>query len=339
MASPAPLVSIVIPAYNYAMFLPEAIESILSQDYPRIELLVIDDGSTDGTRELLASYGDRFWWDSQPNAGQPATLNRGWQRAGGELLAYLNADDVLAPGAVAAAVAALQAQPAAVMTYCDFALIDRASAETARHHMPARVDLPRLLRTGFAPFGPGSFMRRAAIEATAGWDPSLARVPDFDFALRLACLGTFVHVPRVMASFRVHESSISFAAPPSRVTEEAVRVVERFYAAHDLPPDILALRGEALAMAHVSAAQGHLRARRVRDVARCLWRACRLHTAVFWSPFTWRLILSGMVGQYLHRARATRNARRQALAAAAAAKARPIPPAADRPVPPRPDQA
>lgn len=339
VAVPPPLVSIVIPAYNYASFLREAIESVLQQDYPRIELLVIDDGSTDGTRDLLASYGDRFWWDTQPNAGQTATLNRGWRRASGDLLAYLNADDVLAPGAVAAAVAALGAQPDAVMSYCDFAIIDIASRETARHEMRAGVDLAWLLRTGFAPFGPGSFVRRTAAEAVAGWDPSLRRVPDFDFSLRLARVGRFVHVPRVLASFRVHEASISFAAPPARLTEEAVHVIERFYATHDLPADILALRGKALAMAHVSAAQGHLRARRWGDAARCLRRAVRFHPPTLWSPFSYRLAVSGLVGQAIHRSRSRRLARQAAAAAQAAPAASPAAsPAADandHPAPPR----
>jgi GT2 family glycosyltransferase len=302
-----PLVSIIIPTLNGGLLLQQAIASVLAQDYPRVELLVIDDGSTDDTREVLASYGGRFWWDSQPNAGQSVTLNRGVQRAAGDVIGYLSADDLLAPGAVTAAVDALRARPDAVMSYCDFATMDSDSRETWVYPMPSCADLAFIVRKGFSPFGPGSFLRREAALATP-WDPALARVPDFDHSLRLARLGPFVHVPQVLAWFRVHEQSISFAAPRAEVTEEAIRVIERFYATHDLPADIVALKSEARAMANVSSAQGHLRARRWSRGLRCCGRALRLHPGLLRTPFFYQLVLSGLVGQFLHRRRSRRVA-------------------------------
>ena len=74
-------VSIVIPAYNHARFLGQAIESVLAQTHPQVELIVLDDGSTDGTREVLAKYAGRFHCESQANMGQAATLNKGWAMA------------------------------------------------------------------------------------------------------------------------------------------------------------------------------------------------------------------------------------------------------------------
>src|SRR5688572_17065204 len=91
----APLVSIVVPSYNHARYLGEAIDSILAQDYPKIELIVIDDGSTDGSPEILRGYGKRFHWELQTNQGQVATLNRGWMMSRGDIIGYLSADDVL----------------------------------------------------------------------------------------------------------------------------------------------------------------------------------------------------------------------------------------------------
>jgi glycosyltransferase involved in cell wall biosynthesis len=307
---PDPLVSIVTPAHNYARFLPEAIDSVLSQDYPHLELIVIDDGSTDETADVLRSYGDRLWWTSQPNAGQTTTLNRGWRRASGDVIGYLNADDVLAPGAIAAGVDALRARPDAVMSYGDFTLIDADSRETASCRLAADMDLAAILRIGHSPFGPGSFVRR--VPGLPAWDETLSRVPDFDFALRLACLGPFVHVPRVVASFRVHEKSISFAAPPARVTEESIRVVDRLYANVSLPPRIVAMNGRACAMARLSAAQGHLRARRWRRAAWCLARALGRYPPVLGDAYPYRLVVSGVAGQFLHRRRSSHLARRAA---------------------------
>src|SRR5262245_18951107 len=127
MADIAPLVSIVIPACNHARSVSQAVRSVLGQDYPRVELIVLDDGSTDNTREVLTRLPGAFRWESHANVGQAQTLNKGWQMARGDILAHLSAYDALAPGATSAAVSALAANPEAVATYCDFELIDPAS--------------------------------------------------------------------------------------------------------------------------------------------------------------------------------------------------------------------
>src|SRR5687767_5938727 len=99
-----PLVSIVTPSFNQGRFLRRTIESVMNQGYPHIEYLVFDGGSSDESIEVLRSYGERFFWRSQPDRGQTNAINQGLQRARGEIVAYLNSDDVLLPGAVAAVV-------------------------------------------------------------------------------------------------------------------------------------------------------------------------------------------------------------------------------------------
>ena len=201
------------------------------------------------------------------------------------------------------------------MTYCDFALIDSTSRETRRQHLPSDLDLAAILRSGYSPFGPGSFVRRDASGTIAAWDETLSRVPDFDHSLRMATLGLIVRVPRVLASFRVHEDSTSFAAPRREVTEEAIRVVARFYATPALPSEIVAMKPHALAMAHITAAQGHFRARRWGRGLLCCARAARLHPRVLANSFVYRLVLSGLIGQHVHRWRSRRLARRAAVPA------------------------
>ncbi len=95
-AEPVP-VSPVIPAYNHASYLEQAIESVLAQDYPQFGLKVPDDGSTDNTNAVLAPYTGRVHWETQPNAGQARTLNKGWRMGRGEILGYLSADDLPRP--------------------------------------------------------------------------------------------------------------------------------------------------------------------------------------------------------------------------------------------------
>src|ERR687886_65993 len=114
MSEELPLVSIVVPAYNHADYLAEAIESILAQDYPNIELLVLDDGSIDNTREVLERYAGQFYWETHKNMGEAATLNKGWRMSKGEILGRLSADDLLSQDAVSASVECLRKNPVPV---------------------------------------------------------------------------------------------------------------------------------------------------------------------------------------------------------------------------------
>ena len=111
--APQPLVTIVTPSLNQRQFIDATIRSVLAQDYPAIEYIVMDGGSSDGTLDILRRYDGRLTWVSAPDRGQADAINRGWRRGGGEILAWLNSDDVYLPGAVIAAVAGLRAHPAA----------------------------------------------------------------------------------------------------------------------------------------------------------------------------------------------------------------------------------
>src|SRR5918997_5227800 len=114
-----PLVSIVTPTYNQAAFLRETLDSVLAQDYPFIEHIVIDDGSTDETPRVLEEYAGRVEWERHDNMGQTPTINKGWQRSRGEILTWLNSDDTLLPGAVTKAVEYLQSHPGCDIVFGD----------------------------------------------------------------------------------------------------------------------------------------------------------------------------------------------------------------------------
>ena len=108
------LVSIVISNYNYGRFLGEAIDSALNQTYPHTEVIVVDDGSTDNSREIIESYGDRIIAVLKDNGGQASACNAGFRASRGEVVIFLDADDVLLPDTVRRVVAAFQAHPGAV---------------------------------------------------------------------------------------------------------------------------------------------------------------------------------------------------------------------------------
>lgn len=303
-----PLVSIVVPAYNHTHFLAECIDSVLSQTYPSIELIVIDDGSTDGTSEMLAGYGKAFHWESQANAGQSATLNRGWTMSRGELLGYLSADDVLHPDAIAQAVAAFEAEPAIVATYPDFTLIDQHS------NIVRSVAAPEFSRQGLVldlicQPGPGALFRRAAWQRSGSWNPALRQNPDLDFWMRLALQGDFLRIPRALASFRVHEASQTYRRADVARAEEPVRIVASLLDRADLPPWVRDGARQARCSAQLACAQLHLHAARPGWAAKALMKALREHPARVFSLRTGRMVASAILGRVLFRLRAYRASR------------------------------
>ena len=243
-----PLVSIITPAYNRAKYLEETIDSVLSQDYPRIEYIVLDDGSTDGTPEVLARYGSRIRWETHPNMGETRTVNRGFTLARGDIVAVVNSDDPLLPGAVRAAVEVFLERPDVLVAYPDWLTID-AQSETVRAILVPDYDYASMVRRFRCVVGPGAFMRRSAVERVDGRDSRYRYVADFDFWLRLGLLGPFTRIPRVLATFRVHPDSTSVAQRGQAMAEEHVQLARQFFGRPDLPPSIRRLEREARSFA------------------------------------------------------------------------------------------
>jgi len=271
-----PLVSIVVPSYNKAAFLREAIESVLNQDYANIELLVFDDGSTDNTRTVLESFGNRFFWESHSNMGQANTLNKGWQLAKGSILAYLSADDVLLPEAVGVSVRLLLDHPEVVMTYCDFNIIDPSSKVVRRVFTPD-FDYQEMVRNVICYPGPGAFFRREAFSQLGGWNPAYRQMPDFEYWLRLGRIGAFCRIPKVLADFRVHDSSLTFAPTSPKGAEEPVRIMEDFFKSPNLPQILAVLKDAALCNAYLISAQLHIRSARLGSGLQAVQKAFSLH--------------------------------------------------------------
>jgi glycosyltransferase involved in cell wall biosynthesis len=289
-----PLVSVVIPVYNCESYLAEAIDSVLSQDYPRIELIVLDDGSTDASRSVMERYPESaFIRESHANMGQSATLNKGWAMAKGEILSYLSADDALLSGAVSKAVERLDAHPDVVMVYGDYQLMD-ADSKTTAHVSAPDFSYREMVRDIVVQPGPGVFFRRECFERLGGWDVTLRQTPDYEYWLRLALLGPFLHIPAEMARFRVHEASQSFHSTTLEKSDEVIRVLERYFGRDDVPADIARLRAQAIAMAYVVAGRFHLRAGRNGIFCKRLASAIGTHPWVAFRPRTVRLLLNAL---------------------------------------------
>jgi glycosyltransferase involved in cell wall biosynthesis len=204
MTDAFPLVSIVTPSFNQAAYLEETILSVLNQDYPNIEYIIVDGGSTDGSVEIIQRYANRLaWWVSERDKGQTDAINKGFARAKGEIFAWLNSDDTYLPHAVREAVGYLQSHPQAAMVYGDANLIDQSGRVVGK--FPARQTDYRRLRRGYVHIPQQSAFFRADLWRSVGpLDPSFFFAMDYDLWVRLARLAPLVYVPRLWANFRLH---------------------------------------------------------------------------------------------------------------------------------------
>ncbi len=250
------LVSVIIPTYNRAALLPDAVRSALGQDHRSLEVILLDDESTDetpGVTAALAAADPRVRAYRHENVGQSATVNRGLELARGEVAIMLSDDDLLCPEAVSRGVAALEAHPEAVVAFGDLELIDLDGRHVRLHRgSPTTVDA--ILGDHEHDIGVGAAFRTAAARRAGGWNPRFHHVPDLDFWLRMGLLGGFVYVPELFGWWRTHPGQITAHATDPRCAAEHVEVVEQFLARDDLPASLATLAPRARASAHLVAA-------------------------------------------------------------------------------------
>src|SRR5688572_25537890 len=220
---PIPLVSIITPSFNQARYLEATIRSVLGQDYPRIEYMLVDGGSTDGSLEVIKKYENELaWWGSEKDKGQTDAINKGFARANGEILAWLNSDDTYEPGAVSAAVKYLQEYSEVGMVYGDCNFINESgnvigkfgSAQTNYH----------LLRQGYSHIPQQTMFFRSQLWKQVGpLDPSFYLAMDYDLWTRIAARSEIKYVPQTWANFRLHTSGKTILAD-ERCWPEMIRV-------------------------------------------------------------------------------------------------------------------
>lgn len=204
--SEMPLVSIVTPSYNSGDFIEETLRSVEQQDYPRIEHIILDSGSVDGTPGILARHPGIRLIIPAPQ-GLSAKVNHGFSIAQGEILAWLNADDFYLPGAVSKAVDALKRHPEAAVVYCSFLQVDEHSVEIGREHSRQASWRDMLVRN-YVPVE-SAFVRREALEQVGPIDMRYPLVQDWDLWLRISKQFPILHVDEWWSAFRVRQGQRS----------------------------------------------------------------------------------------------------------------------------------
>jgi len=220
----APLVTVITVVFNGAQHLRRAIESVLAQTYRNLEYVIIDGGSTDGTIEILRSYGARIdYWVSEPDGGIYDAMNKGIRASTGTLIGILNADDCYSRVAVERAVRALD-DPSVGYCYGWLRLVDgKGNACGISKPLPRRLFDKRIRRETPLPH-PTMFVRQSVYESLGGYDSSLRLAGDFEFIARMHSAGVLgIEIPEVLADFRLGGSSNN-----PRILEEMRTVAIRF---------------------------------------------------------------------------------------------------------------
>ena len=255
-----PAVSVCVITYNKADTLPEAIDSVLRQSYRDLEVLVVDDGSTDDTAARMRPYGDRVRYLPKTNGGTGSARNLGIAQARGEFVAFLDGDDLWLPRKLETQMAAFQREPSILAVQCGACCVDARLKEVVeiRRCDPARDSLRNFLLFDNLPaFSSTLVARKRAFELVGGFGEDLVILSDWDMACRLARVGILRSVPEILVLYRQYPKNQS--RDVGIHLEPGVRSLERFFSNPSLEPSLRTRAPQVLARFYAMLAGGYSR--------------------------------------------------------------------------------
>jgi glycosyltransferase involved in cell wall biosynthesis len=258
-----PLVSIVTSTYKHEKYLRRTIDSVLNQDYPNVEYIVINDGSPDGTEEVLKSYGDRLYWSTQENIGEVPTLNRGIKMAKGSLVGKLSSDDYLYPNYVSEVVKQFLNDPDLIVVYTDFDLVDENDA-LIMSIKKQDYDAVNAVRDHLCLPGPATLFRKELFDQLGGFHTGFRILFDMDFWWRSSLFGKIGHLPVELSAFRQHGNSQSNAGG-MLMASETIQCVERFYSTSPMPKEFRKVKRQAFSNAYYAAGSHCVQSKNIKE--------------------------------------------------------------------------
>ena len=285
-----PLVSVIIPNYNYARYLPQAIDSVLTQTYAPLEVIVVDDGSRDDSLKVLKSYGERIHWVTQRNQGVAAARNHGARLSQGRYLAFLDADDYWLPTKLERQMERFDQAPELGLVYCGVDEFNESGASHLRQDGMEGWVLSELLlmrRPAFFGGGSGFVLPRALFGEVGGFDESLSTSADWDLACRLAAWRPFGFVPEILLKYRLHRSNMH--ANVQVMERDMLRIYAKLFA--QASAELQSLRRACYARLHLVLAGSYFRAGQYQQFGwhtlKSLWLA-PTDNAVQFLGYPWR---------------------------------------------------
>ncbi len=271
-----PTVSVVIPTYNAARYVEAAVASVLGQTFKDVEVLVVDDGSTDETEAVLSRYRSAVRYLRQENGGVSAARNRGIQESTGRYVAFLDADDTWFPEKLDRQVAALGSSGRHRACYSAHVICTEALEPlSVQRGVRKSSSLEGLLLIGNVVGTPSSVLcDRSLFSIVGGFDPRLSQCADWDMWVRLATVSEFLYLDEPLVMYRQHGSNMSRA--PKLLERDSVRVLEKAFDLPSLPPSVRVARRAAFARNYMVLAGTYFYARRYPDVLRCVIQALSL---------------------------------------------------------------
>lgn len=295
-----PKVSVVIATYNHAHFLAEAIQSVLDQTYQDFELLVVDDGSTDDTRQVMAGFADsRLHYFYQENRGYSAARNRAIRASSGVYIALLDADDLWLAHKLEVQAAYLDRHPEVGLVHGSYYRMDKEGCilSVCRQRPPLSESVfKHLLRRNFIGT-PTVVVRKRCLDQLGLFDESLRTTADWDLWLRLSRRHQISYLDQILAKYRLHDQNIH--KDMERKTRNRFRILDKVFSDPELPESARELEQLAYGHAHLVIGRAYFARRQMRQARHYLIEAVKLHPSLL---FTWDLVgtfLKSLLGERL----------------------------------------
>lgn len=243
-----PKISIVTPSYNQGQFIEETIRSVLLQGYPNLEYIIIDGGSSDNSVEIIKKYEPWLaYWVSEPDNGQSDAINTGWKQSSGNIVAYLNSDDLYTRGAIAEAIKHLKSVPDCAVVHGQTMLTDDKGNDLYIWGGP--FDIFNAINCNNTIAQASVFIRRKALTDVGFLDTNLHLAMDYDLWIRIGVRHSFYFVPSIWSKFRHHNESKS--GKNISLRGDCLPALKKLYASSNLPCEILQMKNQSLSWANL----------------------------------------------------------------------------------------
>ena len=246
-----PLVSVIIPVYNCERYIKQSVGCILAQTYPEIECIVSNDGSTDGTSEILDYYKDFIKIINASNAGEATAVNRGLEIARGEYVIVLNSDDMLSINAITHLVDFMEYHPNLIVGYPDFGVIDT-EGKIIEYKRTREYDYNYMVSHHWCFPSVGTIIRREILAKSGLRNPAYKYVGDFEHFLRIGKHGDFCRIPEILAYWRRWGAQASYKSGQAMALEH-IKLIKDYYENYSLPKSILNKKAQAICWSYIVA--------------------------------------------------------------------------------------